>query len=514
MAKVREFGGYLANLEKLADELKVKAITNEVVIEAAYNEWGLDFPNKLNGNFYIIIDDADKVLMIRDRFGARSLYYYVTADGKLLCSTSIREMIKKEGFVKEFNADALELFLSFSYLPGKDTFFKGMTKVRPGEIVVWENGKLEIKKYWEAEVKQNNDISIEEMGKQIHFSLMEARKDWQRDAKVRGNFLSGGVDSGYLTALMEPKLAVSACYDDPAFDESAMAQETADTLKVKMHRFKVTPEEYFKSVPLAMEALEEPLGDASSVVFYMVAGEAKKHVDVCYSGEGADELFCGYHAYVRRIKQIEDAKAAGVDLKTLPQVEDYYIGNTRVFHEDDKKKVLKNYAGNILPLDLARSLYKITDDMDDVTKILLCDLNVWFEGDIMLNAEKMSLAHNLDCRTPFLDKRVVDVALTIPSKYRASTEQTKLAFRTAASHLLPESIAWRKKIGFAAPTRAWMCEEPYVSDIKKVLSNDTAKKFFNTEEVLNMYEPENIDNCWRKIWCIYVFLVWYERYFG
>ena len=148
MAKVREFGGYLANLEKLADELKVKAITNEAVIEAAYSEWGLDFPNKLNGNFYIIIDDADKVVMIRDRFGARSLYYYVTADGKLLCSTSIREMIKKEGFVKEFNADALELFLSFSYLPGKDTFFKGMTKVMPGEIVVWENGKLEIKKYF------------------------------------------------------------------------------------------------------------------------------------------------------------------------------------------------------------------------------------------------------------------------------------------------------------------------------------------------------------------------------
>ncbi|MCR4778574.1 MAG: asparagine synthetase B [Lachnospiraceae bacterium] len=506
MADLLFFGGYLCN----AKDADPKSFILDM-----YEKYGHNFADHIYGMFSIGIYDEneEELILVRDRFGSKSLYYYITEGGELLYSQSIKEILVKPGFKKEFNHDALELYLSFSYMPGEDTFFKGLKKLRPGHMLIWHKKKIDIIKYWEAIPQPDESLTLEECADMIHKAAMEAAPDWKINAGETGNFLSGGVDSGYLTALMGSKTTFSAGYEDPEFDESVVAAETAKALNIGNTKVLIEPDLYFKSVPDVMYAMEEPIGDASCIVFYLAAKEAAKHVRVCYSGEGADELFSGYHAYVRRFKQLKEAEENGVDPATLPQVEDFFIGNTKLFHEDEKKAILKEYKGKILPLELARSLYSFDENTDDMTKILLCDLNVWFEGDIMLNAEKMSEAAGLDARTPFLDPRIVEAALKIPSKYRVNEVQTKLAFRKAAENLLPVEIAQRKKIGFPAPARTWIQKEPYLSMIRDMFESETAEVFFNTEALTEMLKEDLIADKWRYIWCIYVFLIWYRRFF-
>lgn len=526
MSELLLFNGYISNAGEMDDGEFVKQ---------QYEKYGTDFLEHIQGNFSFGLYDRenDRLILARDRFGAKSLYYYLTKDGNLLFTGTLHEMLKlgEQGFKKAFNHTALELYLTYSYVPGEDTLFEGVKKLMPGRMLILSDySKLpsgshdalnfEIKRYFKITPEPDDSLTMEECANEIHEALLAAAPDWMRhieqipevDAPYTGNFLSGGVDSGYLTALMGSKTTFSAGYDDPEFDESPLARQTAEALGIDNTKVLVNPDEYFSLIPDVMDAMEQPIADASCIVFYICCREASRHVKVCFSGEGADELFSGYHAYTRRFRQLEEAKRNGVDLATLPKVEDFFIGNTKLFHEDEKKKILKEYQGQIMPLELARSLYDHDEDKDDMQKIMLCDLALWFEGDIMLNAEKMSEAFDLDARTPFLDHRVVKAAMRIPSKYRVNEEQTKLAFRKASEHLLPVDIAQRKKIGFPAPTRTWMSQEPYLSMIRDKVTGDTASIFFNTDELLYMFsDEETVKEKWRYIWCIYVFVIWYER---
>ena len=251
-----------------------------------------------------------------------------------------------------------------------------------------------------------------------------------------------------------------------------------------------------------MYNMEQPLGDASAVVFALGCKSVAERTSICYSGEGADEFFGGYNMY-------RNAERYGDNLKT------FYVGNTNIMKEDEKKKILKNYYEDFLPIDLVKDIYEENEGLDPLSKMCDIDIRVWLEGDIYLNVDKMGLATGVEVRMPLTDLRIFDIASRLPSKFKVNEEQNKVAFRTAAAKLLPEDIAFRKKLGFVVPIRIWLADSRYNGDVLRLFNSEIAEKFFNVEEInaiFNDYIGGNSDN-WRKVWTIYTFLVWYEEYF-
>ena len=316
------------------------------------------------------------------------------------------------------------------------------------------------------------------------------------------SFLSGGVDSSYVLAMSDAQTADSCGYEEERFDESVLAEKTAQLLGRTFSRRVITPEEYFDIVPYVMQNMEQPLGDASAIVFALGCRAAAQHTKLCYSGEGSDEFFGGYNMY-------RNAERYGDNLKT------FYVGNTNIMKEDEKQKILKTYYEGVLPIDLAKDIYEETEGLDPLTKMSDVDIQIWLEGDIYFNVHKMSEAAGLEIRMPLTDMRIFDIASRIPSRYKVNSEQNKVAFRTAAAKVLPEEIAFRKKLGFIVPIRIWMADDRYNQDVREKLQGASAEKFFHVEEleaIFDDYVGGNSDN-WRKIWTIYTFLVWYEEYF-
>lgn len=251
-----------------------------------------------------------------------------------------------------------------------------------------------------------------------------------------------------------------------------------------------------------MYNMEQPLGDASAIVFALGCKSTAKHTKLCYSGEGADEFFGGYNMY-------RNAERYGDNLKT------FYVGNTNIMKEDEKKRILKKYDENILPINIVKDMYEEMEGLDSLSKMSNVDIQIWLEGDIYLNVDKMSTAAGLEIRMPLTDMRIFDIASRIPSKFKVNDEQNKVAFRMAASKVLPNEVAFRKKLGFIVPIRIWMADDRYNQDVRTKFNSDMAKKFFDIEEInaiFDEYINGNSDN-WRKVWTIYTFLVWYEQYF-
>lgn len=327
-------------------------------------------------------------------------------------------------------------------------------------------------------------------------------KEVKEDGEIAESFLSGGVDSSYVLSMSDVKNSTSCGYNDERFDESGLAKQTADYLGKNCNRCFITPEEYFSIVPFVMENMEQPLGDASAIAFALGCREVAKNTKLCYSGEGSDEFFGGYNMY-------RNAERYGDNLKT------FYVGNTNIMKEDEKKQILKFYDENVLPINIVKDLYDEMEGSDPLTKMSNIDIQVWLEGDIYLNVDRMSRAAGLEIRMPLTDIRIFDIASRMPSKYKVNSEQNKVALRTAAAKVLPEEVAFRKKLGFVVPIRIWMADDRYNQDVREKFRGNTAKEFFNMDAIqgiFNEYIEGNSDN-WRKVWTIYTFLVWYEIYF-
>lgn len=447
-------------------------------------------------------ESEEKLFCLRDQFGTKPFYYYETADGKLLYGTTIRKIMEQPGFVKELNEEMLQLYLSLTYVAGENTFFRGLKKLLPGRYLVWQNGKLTIERYWMPQFHPDNSRTLEQWADEIHTTIGEIMPEVKTKEEYAESFLSGGVDSSYVLAMSDVETTDSCGYDEERFDESGLAKQTADILGRKNLRCRITPEEYFAVVPYVMYNMEQPLGDASAIAFAIACRETAKHTKICYSGEGADEFFGGYNMY-------RNAERYGENLKT------FYVGNTNIMKEDEKKRILKKYDPDVLPIELARGIYEETEGLDPLTKMSDVDIQIWLEGDIYLNVDKMSLAAGLEIRMPLTDRRIFDIASRMPSEYKVNEEQNKVALRTAAAKVLPEEIAFRKKLGFIVPIRIWMADDRYNADVRRLFASDIAEKFFHVEEIraiFDEYVGGNSDN-WRKVWTIYTFLVWYEEYF-
>lgn len=509
MIKVKEYRGHIRNWEALCEELGIdKSLTREEREEAilirAYETWKYDMAEHMHGMFaFALWDEAEQQLFcLRDQFGTKPFYYYVTEDGRLLYGTMIRQIMEQPGFVKELNDKMLQLFLSLTYVAGEETFFKGVKKLLPGRYLIWKDGELKIERYFRPEFHPDDSKTLEEWADEIHTTLQKVMPEVKTKDEHAESFLSGGVDSSYVLAMSDIEMADSCGYEEERFDESGLAAETAKLLGRKISRAIISPEEYFEIVPWVMYNMEQPLADASAIVFALGCKAAAQHTKICYSGEGSDEFFGGYNMY-------RNAERYGDNLKT------FYVGNTNIMKEDEKKRILKNYYDDVLPIQLAEDIYKENEGLDPLSKMSDVDIQIWLEGDIYLNVDKMSEAAGLEIRMPLTDTRIFDIASRMPSKYKVNEEQNKVAFRTAAAKVLPEEIAFRKKLGFIVPIRIWMADERYNQDVQKKFHSDIAAKFFNLDEInaiFDDYVGGNSDN-WRKVWTIYTFLVWYEEYF-
>lgn len=509
MIIVKTYRGHIRNWEELCERLGIDLTLSreerehEILIKA-YQTWGCEMADHMHGMFAFALWDEEeqKLFCLRDQFGTKPFYYYETEDGELLYGTMIRDIIDRPGFKKELNEEMLQLYLSLTYVAGENTFFRGLKKLLPGRYLIWQDGKLEIHRYWKPEFHPDESKTLEDWADEIHNTLKEIMPEVKTaDEKVE-SFLSGGVDSSYVLAMSDAEQADSCGYEEERFDESVLAEKTAQLLGRTFSRSIITPEQFFDIVPYVMYNMEQPLGDASAIVFTLGCNATAEHTKICYSGEGSDEFFGGYNMY-------RNAERYGENLKN------FYVGNTNIMKEDEKQKILKKYDPDVLPIELARGIYEETEGLDPLTKMSDVDIQIWLEGDIYLNVDKMSTAAGLEIRMPLTDRRIFDIASRMPSRFKVNEEQNKVAFRTAAAKVLPEEIAFRKKLGFIVPIRIWMADERYNQDVQRLFHSDIAEKFFDVDAInaiFDEYVGGNSDN-WRKVWTIYTFLVWYEEYF-
>ena len=511
MITMKEYKGHIRNHKALMAQLGIdpalasdRVAREQAIIVKAYETWGLDMGNHINGMFAFALynDETKELICVRDQFGTVPFYYYETKDGDLLVGTSIRKIMAQPGFEKALNEKLLQIYLTMTYTTGEETFFVGVKKLLPGRTLVRKDGVNTITRYFRPEFHPDESKTLQQWADEIHETLKVVLSEVKEESEYAESFLSSGVDSSYVFALSGVQMSNSCGYDDSRLDESGLAGETAKALGLGNRRCVITPEMYFNIVPYVMYNMEQPLGDASAVAFALGCIETAKHTPICYSGEGADEFFGGYNMY-------RNAERYGPNLPT------FYVGNTNIMKEDEKKRLLKRYYENFLPIDLVQNLYKDNAHLDPLSKMLDVDIQVWLEGDIYLNIDKMSTAAGLEVRMPLTDTRIFDIASRIPARFKVDPEQNKVALRTAAAKVLPEEVAFRKKLGFVVPIRMWMADERYNGDVKAMFHSETAEKFFHLDEINAIFDAyiAGDSDLWRKVWTIYTFLVWYEEYF-
>ena len=532
------FNGEIYNYQEIRKDLlkkghKFKTESDTEVILHGYEEYHEKILDKLRGMFaFVIYNVNDKTLFgARDFYGIKPLYYYKN-DNEFMFGSEIKSFLGHPGFKKELNRDMLKQYLTFQYSVGEDTFFKNVYKLRPGHYFKYHDGELEIVKYYELKINNDDSKSLDEWKDIIRKELNESIKYHKVSDVEVGSFLSSGVDSSIVATLSDVDKTFTVGYDNKKYSEIDYAKELSDKIGVKNISKKISKEEYFKKFPMIQYYMDEPLADASAVALYFVANTASKHVKVALSGEGADEIFGGYNIYhepysvswynkipypVRRFIGIlaypmRNHSGFNFLVRRSKKLEDRYVGNAFIFEPRDADKVL-SYKDTRNFRELTKPYYDKAKDYDQVAKMQYIDFNFWLIGDILLKADKMSMANSLEVRVPFLDRPLVSEVINMPAKYKIVGNQTKYAFREVCKEALPEKWADKKKLGFPVPIREWIKEEDIYNDIYKKFSE--ASEFFKPKEIIKLLEEHKNgkrDNS-RKIWTIYSFLIWYQEYF-
>ncbi|MBR3720373.1 MAG: asparagine synthase (glutamine-hydrolyzing) [Clostridia bacterium] len=542
--KVIVFNGEIYNYQGIREDLIskghiFKTKTDTEVILHGYEEYGPEVLNKFRGMFGIAIWDlvSKELFIARDFFGIKPMYY-TQVENDLVFGSEIKCILTHPNVKKELNESALQNYLSFQYGVPNDTFFKDIYCLQPGHYLKFKDGKLEITRYWKPDFKIDESWEEDKLVEKID----EVFKDSVEAHKISdvevGCFLSSGVDSSYVATQFKGQKSFTVGFNYNKYNEIDYAKELAEEIGQDHYFKRIEDDEFWEIVPKVQYYMDQPHADPSCVALYYVCKIASEHVKVVLSGEGADELFGGYRIYhepysLRYSKFLPRFMWKGIAgvLNAIPvefpgksyanraskTLEERFIGNANLFSDKEKRKILKNIDGMKKPEEITKPFYEDTKGMDDVTRMQYIDINFWMIGDILLKADRMSMANSLELRVPFLDKEVWNLARTIPAKYKVTKDgQTKVAMRKAALKNMPEKVASRKKLGFPVPTREWLKQEKYYNIVKKEFESETAKKYFVTEEIVKLLD-EHIqlkkDNS-RKIWTIYVFLIWYKQFFG
>ncbi len=541
-SKVLLFNGEIYNFQSIREELVDKGHTftthtdSEVLLHG-YEEFGEGLLNKLRGMFSFVIWDKNtkELFGARDFFGIKPLYYAVMGD-TFMFGSEIKAFLVHPDFKKELNEEALENYLTFQYSPTERTFFKNVYKLPAAHFFKYKENKLEVKRYWEvkfnADDKPDLDSWVKEISDVFHDSVAAHKIS---DVEV-GSFLSSGVDSSYVASVANVDKTFTVGFGtDEKYNEIGWAKEFSKYINKENISKVITPEEYWDNISKIQYHMDEPLADPSCIALYFVCNKASEYVKVVLSGEGADEIFGGYNVYkepmsvpaynaiprpIRRgigaiASKLPAKRGVNFLVRRGKDLEERFIGNAYMFTEKERKELLKIKTTAPNPMKITMPFYDKVKDKDAVTKMQYLDLHLWMTGDILLKADKMSMANSLELRVPFLDKEVMAVAERIPTKYRVTDENTKFAMRKAALQAAPPQTANKKKLGFPVPIRVWLKEDKYYNIVKNHFTSATSEKFFNTDKLvylLDEHKAGKADNS-RKIWTVFIFLVWYKVFF-
>lgn len=540
---VLTFNGEIYNYKDLRKELIAKGHkfytdTDSEVLVHGFEEWKEDMLPKLRGMFgFAIYNTKDNSLFIaRDFFGIKPMHY-TQIGNDFVYASEIKSILEYPKFEKKFNRKALDSYLSFQYAVPPETFFEGVYCLMPGHYLWYKDGEVETTRYFEARFNPDEEMTEEEAVDRIE-KVFENSVNAHKIADVEvGCFLSSGVDSSYVSTYFADQKTFTVGFDfGEKYNEISWAKNLSEKIGVEHHTHLISSEEFWDAVPTVQYHMDQPLADPSCIALYFVSRLASHYVKVVLSGEGADELFGGYTCYndprvfkiyqtivphcirkaIRAIcRKLPDIKGRDYLIRACDKLEERYIGNAFMYDYKQKQELLKDPSIATRPQDLTRKYYYRCRKYDDATKMQYLDINMWMVGDILLKADRMSMANSLELRVPFLDKEVFKVASSLPTKLRCNKHNTKYAMRKAAVRHMPEATAEKEKLGFPVPTRVWLRDEKYYNVVKTKFKGKTAEKFFNTDVLVSWLDSHfsgKEDNS-RRVWTIYVFLVWYDIYF-
>ncbi len=536
------FNGEIYNYQDLREDLiakghKFTTETDTEVILHGYEEYKEHILDKLRGMYAFVIWNIEtkELFGARDIFGIKPFYYTIMND-TFMFGSEIKSFLPHPDFEKIVNPDALKTYLTFQYNPLNETFFKNVFKLPPRHYLKYKDGKLDIKEYYNFTYQPNKKVPYKEVVKNID-EIVKSSVEHHKISDVKvGAFLSSGIDSSYIVSLLKPNNTFTVGFENLGFNEIDAAKHLSELLKIENKNEIITPDEFFEVLPKVQYHSDEPHANLSSVPLYFLSALARKDVTVVLSGEGADELFGGYQTYDNSViirayrhlpkfirnfnlkiaEKLPNIKGKSFLIRGAKTLSESYIGQASIFSEEEANDILStNYKSNIKPTDITKPYFDETKGLDDVTRMQYLDMNLWLPNDILLKADKMTMASSLELRVPYLDKEVFELSLTLPKKYKLHKKISKRALREAASNRIPKEWFNRPKLGFLVPFKEYLKEEKYYNLIKEEFKSEYVKKFFNQTKILNILENHHTGkkNAHREIYTIYSFLLWYKEYF-
>lgn len=540
--KVIIFNGEIYNYKELKEELikkghTFKTETDTEVLIHGYEEYHEHLFPKLRGMFAFIIYDkiTHELVGARDHFGIKPFYYYLN-DDIFMFASEIKCFLDHPDFKKEVNTDALKMYLIFQYSVHEETFFKNVFKLKPGHYFKYKDGKLKINQYFKVKYTKTNK-KYHEYRSKLKSTLENSIKYHQLTSDVEvGTYLSGGVDSSYVASFAHPDKSFTVGFDLKGFDETKMAKDLSDIIGIKNYSKYVSGEEFFKILPTIVYHTDEPHANLSTVPLYFLSKLASREVKVVLSGEGSDEMFGGYNEYYEPLLLRIYTKVPLFIRNFLAKIVtpfphfpgqntiklygkpfyERYVGHGSYMTEDDANLILNDNLKSAETIgDVLKPYFEEVKHESDITKKMYIDMNFWLPQDILLKADKMSMANSLELRVPLLDIEVFKASESIPSKHLVKNKDTKYIFRDIAYEELPEEWAKRPKLGFPVPFGRWAKEEKYYKIIKKYFNKPYVKDFFDQNYINKVLDDHyhNIKSSSLKIYNIFIFLIWYEVYF-
>jgi asparagine synthase (glutamine-hydrolysing) len=538
--------GELYNYRQLRDELeraghRFATQGDTEVLAHLYEEHGLDFVDRLRGMFAVGLWDRreQRLVLARDRYGIKPLYYRETG-GELAFASELRALPRGE-----IDLDALEAFLAFNSIPAPLTIFRETRKLAPGHILTWQNGRTELVRYARpapvpaGEVRNDDEAElVEELRARLRDSV---RAHLVSDVPV-GVLLSGGIDSGALTALAaqessEPVRTFSIGFEERSFDELADARLVAEQYGTHHEELVLRPDAALL-LPTLADAFDEPFADSSALPTYLVSELASRHVKVALSGEGGDELFGGYYTYAADLLAVRagglarfarpfverlpsSSGKASLDYKAkrfvraahLPPLERHHAWK-EIFSRD-ARAALTGRRSDFDPVDLLRTRFAETESAELLARLQDVDLGIYLVDDLLVKTDRASMAHSLEARVPFLDPMVTNFALALPSRHKVRGLRKKVLLRKAVAPLIPSPLLRRRKRGFSIPAAAWLRGE-LESFARDTLAESTLRRqgFFEPATVRRILDDHvsGKEDVSRQLWGLLAFTLWHERH--
>ena len=558
---VMVFDGEIYNYVELAQRLVARGVqlrsrsSSEVLLEM-YDWLGKDVVRQLRGMYAFAIWDrrTRELFCARDPFGIKPFYYALTAGdqrppgppgvtgsrpGPQLRFASERKALADSGEVTAIDTDALRRYLSFQYVPAPATLVPPARALPPGHVLIARpGGRVDVFRYWRPEFRPARSPSSASVEK-ILAALRDSVAVHLRSDVPAGAFLSGGVDSATICALAAQSVpglpAFTVGFEREGYSEIDLAAATATALGLTSVPYVITPEEFVACLPRIIWHLDDPMADAAAVPLWFAAREARKHVRVVLSGEGADELFGGYGVYhqpglVRAGQALPGwsratigrvgaglpagTKGKGFLDRTSTPLQRRYIGNAHVFTTDQAAMLVRGGHGS--EFDVTDPVYRQAAEagLDDVATMQLIDVNTWLPGDILVKADRMAMAHGLELRAPFLDREVLAVAARLARVEKTAAGTTKFALREAIGDLLPQAAAERAKLGFPVPLGHWLGGGMY-GFAEQVVRTAQTGRWLNQRaaaDILRRFRAGDPLVTWRQVWLLVVFSLWHQIY--